>query len=196
MIRRTGHAVVGVKPRRAHELGDLPARCLRARRRLPALAHPPRSRHRPRDAIDPFRGGVFPRAAARALLRAGPRRCRAITRTARAARIRFNREIRRHNATVPVFLARTAAGPPPVTEAGAFCDFGRPRLPPHTRDLGVEPLFRDVPDHHHYRPARFPWLAARLATTEKGRSTSTAVAASTACRAHAHGHRRRSAMAL
>ena len=143
------------------------------------------------DSIDPFRGGVCPRGLLRepfsALARA---HIVLITRTEEGRSYSgLLAEIRRHHATVPVFLARTVAGPPPVREAGAFCGLGQPESFRRTlRDLGIEPIFFEVfADHHHYQAAELRALAARapaLLTTEKDLlNIDPAVAAE--CRVHA-----------
>jgi tetraacyldisaccharide 4'-kinase len=129
------------------------------------------------DALDPFRGGVFPHGRLRepfsALRRAG---AVVITRT-QPGRIYagLRAEIRRHNASAPIFLARTTAALPdlpPGAVPGAFCGLGQPQAFLETlRALGVEPAFFEVfPDHHHYAEADLAPLAARaplLLTTEK-----------------------------
>ncbi|MBL0160057.1 MAG: tetraacyldisaccharide 4'-kinase [Bryobacterales bacterium] len=178
LIRRAGHAVVGVgADRRAARLAlersahpdvlllDDGFQHWQTRRDLDIVLI---------DAIDPFRGGVFPRGLLRepfpALARA---HVVIITRTdeGRAYQGLFQ-EIRRHNPTAPVFLARVVADPPPVTAAGAFCGLGQPESFRRTlRDLAIEPMFfEEFPDHHHYQAAELRALAARapaLLTTEK-----------------------------
>lgn len=178
LIRRAGHAVVGVgADRRA------------ARWELERTSHPDvyvlddgfqhwRTRRDLDivliDSIDPFRGGVFPRGLLREPFSAlGRADVVLITRTDEG-RVYSGliAEIRRHNATVPIFLARTVADPPPAIEAGAFCGLGQPESFRRTlHDLGIEPLFFETfPDHHHYQPVELRALAARapaLLTTEK-----------------------------
>jgi 3-deoxy-D-manno-octulosonic-acid transferase len=129
------------------------------------------------DSIDPFRRGVFPRGLLRepfsALERAG---AVVITRAEPGRAYRgLVAEIRRHNASAPVFLARTVAKPPGITSragVGAFCGLGQPESFRRTlRELGVEPaFFEQFPDHHHYEATDLRPLARRaevLLTTEK-----------------------------
>lgn len=129
------------------------------------------------DALDPFRGGVFPHGRLRepfsALSRAG---AVVITRAqAGRAYAGLRAEIRRHNPTAPIFLARTTATLPPIPPGlvpGAFCGIGQPAAFLDTlRGLGCEPVFFEVfPDHHHYAEPDLTPLAARapmLLTTEK-----------------------------
>ncbi len=195
LIRRAGHAVVGVGSDRRAARWELERTSQpdvyilddgfqhwRTRRDLDIVLI---------DSIDPFRGGVFPRGLLRepfsALARAG---VVLITRTEKGrAYPGLIAEIRRHNPAVPIFLARVTATPPPVTEAGAFCGIGQPESFRRTlRDLGIEPLFFETfPDHHHYQPAEIRALAARapaLLSTEKDLlNIPPAVAAE--CRVHA-----------
>ncbi len=126
------------------------------------------------DAIDPFRGGVFPRGRLREPFSALARAQVVLITRAESGRAypALIAEIRRHNPAVPIFLARVAATPPPVTHAGAFCGLGQPESFRRTlRDLAIEPLFFETfPDHHHYSPAELRALARRapaLLTTEK-----------------------------
>lgn len=129
------------------------------------------------DALDPFRGGVFPHGRLRepfsALRRAG---AIVITRTQPGrAYVGLLREIRRHNPSAPVFLARTTATLPPLPAGlvpGAFCGIGQPQAFLDTlRGLGLEPAFFEIfPDHHRYAEPGLAPLAARAAlllTTEK-----------------------------
>jgi len=129
------------------------------------------------DAIDPYRGGVFPGGRLRepfsALRRAG------VVIITRAEEGRAYQglvdEIRRWNASVPIFYARTAVSLPalPVgATVGAFCGIGQPEsFRRSLRELGVEPVFFEVfPDHHHYAASELAALAGRadlLLTTEK-----------------------------
>lgn len=129
------------------------------------------------DALDPFRGGVFPHGRLRepfsALRRAG---AVVITRThAGRAYTGLRAEILRHNPAVPIFLARTTATLPPIPPGlvpGAFCGLGQPSAFLETlRGLGCQPaFFQAFPDHHHYAEPDLAPLAARapmLLTTEK-----------------------------
>lgn len=129
------------------------------------------------DALDPYRGGLFPRGTLRepfsALKRAS---AVVITRTepGRAYQGLID-EIRRHNREVPVFLARSqAVAPeiPPGTTVGAFCGLGQPESFRRTlQELGINlAFFKEFPDHHHYRAGDLQPLAMRsqiLLTTEK-----------------------------
>lgn len=129
------------------------------------------------DALDPFRGGVFPHGRLRepfpALRRAG---AVVITRAREGRAYRGLRaEIARHNASAPVFTARmraTLPELPPGQAPGAFCGIGQPEAFLQTlRELGCEPAFFETfPDHHHYTEYDLRPLAARAAlllTTEK-----------------------------
>jgi 3-deoxy-D-manno-octulosonic-acid transferase len=129
------------------------------------------------DAIDPFRGGVFPHGRLRepfsALRRAGAivitgaapgRPCKGLI-----------EEIRRHNPAAPVYRARLvpqAHFDGSGSRVGAFCGIGQPESFRRTlSEIGVKPAFFKIfPDHHHYREADIlPLLeqAGLLLTTEK-----------------------------
>ena len=128
------------------------------------------------DALDPFCGGVLPLGRLRepfsALKRAD---AVALTRTvAGRSYAGLVREIRRWNAAVPVFFARTVAGALAALPAGAgaFCALGNPGSFRATlAQAGVQPAFFAVfPDHHRYRRHEVQALLARapaLVTTEK-----------------------------
>jgi tetraacyldisaccharide 4'-kinase len=83
-------------------------------------------------------------------------------------------EIRRWNAAVPVFFARTVAEELEALPegTGAFCGLGNPGAFRATlAQTGVQPAFFDVfPDHHRYSRREVQELLARapaLVTTEK-----------------------------
>ena len=178
LIRRAGHAVVGVGADRRAARWKLERTAQpdvfvlddgfqhwQTRRELDIVLV---------DAIDPFRGGVFPRGLLRepfsALVRAG---IVILTRTDQGRAYQgLIAEIRRYNATVPIFLARVVADTPAIQRSGAFCGLGQPESFRRTlQDLGIELLFFETfPDHHHFQPAEIRALAARapaLLTTEK-----------------------------
>lgn len=129
------------------------------------------------DAVDPYRGGLFPqgllregfsalvRASAIVLMRTVPGR----TYPALVGQIsRFNNE-------APVFFARLVPRIDPLPDevtAGAFCALGNPEaFLQSLRQTGVAPAFlKRFPDHHHYTAADLDPLAARadvLITTAK-----------------------------
>lgn len=132
------------------------------------------------DAVDPFRGGLFPlgllrepfsalsRAAAVVLTRTAPGR----------AYPALVDEIRRFNAAAPIFHARFAPRIEPLPQGaavGAFCGLGNPEgFASSLRQAGIEPLFLErFPDHHRYSAADLEPLAARagvLVTTAKDRA--------------------------
>ena len=128
------------------------------------------------DALDPFRGGVVPLGRLRepfsALKRAD---AVVLTRTiAGRSYAGLVREIRRWNAAVPVFFARTVAGELAALPAGAgaFCALGNPGSFRATlAQAGMQPAFFAVsPDHHRYSRREVQALLARapaLVTTEK-----------------------------
>ncbi|MBI5084724.1 MAG: tetraacyldisaccharide 4'-kinase, partial [Acidobacteria bacterium] len=129
------------------------------------------------DALDPFRGGVFPRGRLRepfsALCRAG---AIVITRAEPGRRYgALVEEIRSHSPATPIFFASVQASIPelpPDAAIGAFCGLGQPESFRRTlSSLGIEPiLFEQFPDHHRYSAADLEPLAARagvLLTTEK-----------------------------
>lgn len=129
------------------------------------------------DAIDPFRGGVFPggrlrepfsalkRAGAIVITRAEPGRplCGLIG------------EIRRHNPSAPIYRARFVPHVPPLEtglRVGAFCGIGQPESFRRTlAEAGISPaIFRVFPDHHRYRESEIRPLLEQsdlLLTTEK-----------------------------
>ncbi len=129
------------------------------------------------DAIDPFRGGVFPRGRLREPFRALARASAVVITRADRGREHAGllEEIRRHNPSCPVFRAWLAAELPVLPESvrpGAFCGIGQPESFRRTlASLGIEPVFfRVFPDHHHYaEPDIEPLLdqAPLLLTTEK-----------------------------
>ncbi len=129
------------------------------------------------DALDPFRGGVFPGGRLRepfsALRRAGA----IVVTKAQQGRSYAGllAAIRRHNAQAPVYFARFSAERPPLADAvrpGAFCGIGQPESFRRTlAELGLEPVFfRAFPDHWRYRVQEIEEMlrpAAALLTTEK-----------------------------
>lgn len=128
------------------------------------------------DAIDPFRGGVFPlgrlREPFKALRRAG---AVVLTRTEPGRRYTaLEDEIRRWNRDVPLFYSRLVHGAVPRREGvpGAFCGLGQPASFVQTlAAMGIEPAFLETfPDHHHYGRQEIERLRQRapyLLTTEK-----------------------------
>jgi tetraacyldisaccharide 4'-kinase len=126
------------------------------------------------DALDPFCGGVLPLGRLRepfsALKRAD---AVVLTRTiAGRSHAGLVREIRRWNAAVPVFFARTVAAELAALPAGAFCALGNPGSFRATlAQAGVQAAFFAVfPDHHRYSRREVQELLARapaLVTTEK-----------------------------
>lgn len=129
------------------------------------------------DALDPFRGGVFPGGRLRepfsALCRAG---AIVITKTEKGRSYGgLVSEIRRHNPQAPLYLARFSAETPElgaVERTGAFCGIGQPESFRRTlAGLGIQPaFFRAFPDHWHYREQEIEEmlrLAPVLLTTEK-----------------------------
>ena len=128
------------------------------------------------DAIDPFRGGVFPLGRLREPFSA-LRRAHAVvlTRTQTGRRYEaLEAEIRRFNPEALLFYSRLV---PRVAQLlsgtpGAFCALGQPASFAQTlAALGIRPAFFEVfPDHHHYAEADLEPLSARapyLVTTEK-----------------------------
>lgn len=127
------------------------------------------------DALDPLRGGLFPRGRLReefsALSRAG---AVVITRAQPGrAYAGLRREIARHTAA-PIFLARVEPLPVelPQGRAGAFCGLGNPESFRATlRALAADPVFfESFPDHHRYDAGEIRSLRARadfLLTTTK-----------------------------
>lgn len=129
------------------------------------------------DALDPFRGGVFPGGRLRepfaALRRAG---AIILTKTEMGRSYAgLAGEIRRHNPHAPLYLARFCAEMPELgarERAGAFCGIGQPESFRRTlAELGIEPVFfRAFPDHWRYREQEIEEmlrLAPALLTTEK-----------------------------
>jgi tetraacyldisaccharide 4'-kinase len=127
------------------------------------------------DALDPFRGGVFPIGRLRepfsALRRAGAVVITRATRGRDYAGLRA--EIARFTAA-PVFLGFVEADIPalPPGRIGAFCGLGNPASFRQTlREASIEPHFwREFPDHHRYDDGEIRAMAAEadvLATTEK-----------------------------
>ncbi len=129
------------------------------------------------DAIDPFRGGVFPAGRLRepfsALARAG-----AVVLTRAEKNRNYSgilQEIKKYNPQCPVFFARFVAEKPDIpaeAPAAAFCGIGQPESFRRTlASLGIRPAsFRAFPDHHHYTEADLRPLLDRfqlLLTTEK-----------------------------
>ncbi len=129
------------------------------------------------DAVDPFRGGVFPHGRLREPFQA-LRRADAVVITRALPGMRhmgLQREIRRHNSSAPILLARMEGQRPALEEGavvGAFCGIGQPESFRRTlSELRIEPVFFETfPDHHHYKAEELEALAARasvLVTTEK-----------------------------
>ena len=129
------------------------------------------------DAIDPFRGGVFPKGRLREPLRALSRASAVIITRAEQGReyTGLIDRIRRENPSCPIFKAWFAADPPqlpPDVRPGAFCGIAQPESFRRTLAwLGIEPAFlKTFPDHHHYTESEIrPLLdqAPLLLTTEK-----------------------------
>lgn len=129
------------------------------------------------DAIDPFRGGVFPSGRLREPFSALSRASAVVITGAERGReyAGLREEIRKHNRSCPVFRAWLAAEPPAIPEEvrpGAFCGIGQPASFRRTlASLGIEPaFFRIFPDHHHYTESDILPLLERaplLLTTEK-----------------------------
>ncbi len=128
------------------------------------------------DALDPLGGGVLPLGRLREPFSA-LRRADAVvlTRTVEGRSYAgLVREIRRWNASVPVFFARMVAGAlaPLPAGAGAFCGVGNPGAFRSTlKQAGVEPAWFEVfRDHHRYSQREVEKMLARapaLVTTEK-----------------------------
>lgn len=180
LILRDAVAAVGVAARRLEAFTALAARCApgilflddgfqhwRMRREFDIVLI---------DALDPFRGGVFPLGRLRepfsALVRAD---LIVLTRT-REGRCypALVAEIRRHNRHAQVALARMRCAVPqlPPGRVGAFCGLGQPEsFRVALAAAGVRLEFLEVfPDHHRYTDAEIHQLAARaevLLTTEK-----------------------------
>ena len=128
------------------------------------------------DALDPFRGGVFPLGRLREPF-AALRRADLIVLTRTRAGRRYPAlvaEIRRHNAAAPIAFARMKARVPDVAgkRVGAFCGLGQPEaFRVSLAEAGIRPAFFETfPDHHRYTAAEVASLAARaevVLTTEK-----------------------------
>jgi len=129
------------------------------------------------DALDPFRGGVFPGGRLRepfsALKRAG---AIVITRAEPGRAFRgLTGEIRQHNPSAPIYRARFVPQVPPLERGlriGAFCGIGQPESFRRTlAGAGISPaFFRVFPDHHRYRESEVRPLLEQadvLLTTEK-----------------------------
>lgn len=129
------------------------------------------------DAIDPFRGGVFPKGRLREPFHALSRASAVVVTRAEKGREYSGliAEIRRHNATCPIFRAWFSAEAPPIPQGvlpGAFCGIGQPESFRRTLvSLGIQPaFFRAFPDHHRYAETEILRLLAQaplLLTTEK-----------------------------
>jgi 3-deoxy-D-manno-octulosonic-acid transferase len=128
------------------------------------------------DALDPFRGGVFPLGRLREPFSALRRADLIVVTRARPGR-RYPTllaEIRRHNPHAPVAFARMRARVPelPSARIGAFCGLGQPEaFRVSLAEAGVNlAFFEAFPDHHQYTQAEIAALSARadfLLTTEK-----------------------------
>ena len=181
LILRSGAAAVGVASRRMEAF-----RAIAARRAPDVVLLDDGFQHwRMRrefdvvliDALDPFRGGEFPRGRLRegfgALARAD---LIVLTRTRAGREYRgLLEEIRRWNAGAPVARARMKARLPEWAagaRVGAFCGLGAPesfRVSLAEAGIRVE-FFEAFPDHHRYSEAEVEALAARadvVLTTEK-----------------------------
>ncbi len=128
------------------------------------------------DALDPLGGGVLPLGRLREPFSALWRADAVVLMRTNAGRPNAGlvREIRRWNAAVPLFFARTVAGELAdlPAGAGAFCGLGNPGSFRATlAQAGVQPAFFEVfPDHHCYDRHEVRELLARapaLVTTEK-----------------------------
>ncbi|GIU75493.1 MAG: hypothetical protein KatS3mg004_2580 [Bryobacteraceae bacterium] len=129
------------------------------------------------DALDPFRGGVFPRGRLREPFSALERADAIVITRAEPGRTYAGlvEEIRRHNRQAPLFFARFAAERPRLPEGvrpGAFCGIGQPEGFRRTlAELGIEPaFFRAFPDHWRHGKQEIEEmfrLAPVLLTTEK-----------------------------
>jgi tetraacyldisaccharide 4'-kinase len=128
------------------------------------------------DALDPFRGGVFPLGRLREPFSALRRADLIVITRARRGRScpSLVAEIRRHNPEAPIAFARMRVRLPelPPGRVGAFCGLGQPEAFRVSLLEARAPLafFESFPDHHRYTPAEIRALAARadvLLTTEK-----------------------------
>ncbi len=128
------------------------------------------------DALDPLRGGLLPLGRLREPFSALKRATAVvITRTQAGREYKgLIAEIRKDNATAPIFRARIAAIRPETGDGtvGAFCGLGQPAGFEQTlKEIGIALQFFEVfPDHHRYTEAEISALRARaaiLVTTEK-----------------------------
>jgi tetraacyldisaccharide 4'-kinase len=127
------------------------------------------------DALDPFRGGVFPLGRLREPFSALRRADALVISRAQPGRAYrgLREELARHS-SAPVYLAAVQPVAPtlPPGRIGAFCGLGNPESFRATLDsIGLKPvLFRAFPDHHRYDDAEIRALlrdADLLVTTEK-----------------------------
>lgn len=180
LILRAGDAAVGVAARR---LEAFPL--IAARRRPDVILLDDGFQHwRMRrefdivliDALDPLRGGVFPRGQLREPFAALDRAdLIVLTRTRKGRQYpTLIREIRRKNPRAPIAFARMKAAVPRLPEGrvGAFCGLGQPEaFRVSLAEAGVSLAFFEVfPDHHRYTDGEIKALSARadvLLTTEK-----------------------------
>jgi tetraacyldisaccharide 4'-kinase len=131
------------------------------------------------DAVDPYRGGVFPLGRLREPFAALGRATAVVLMRSEAGRAYPALEalIRRFNRQAPIFHARYKPRLEPLPagcSVGAFCGLGHPASFAATlRQAGVAAAFLErFPDHHHYTAADLEPLAARadvLVTTAKDR---------------------------
>jgi tetraacyldisaccharide 4'-kinase len=129
------------------------------------------------DAIDPFRGGVFPKGRLREPFSSLSRASAVVITRAEKGRKYHGllEEIRKYNQNCPVFYAWFSAELPPIPPGvlpAAFCGIGQPESFRRTlASLGIRPAaFRAFPDHHHYSESDILpllQLAPLLLTTEK-----------------------------
>lgn len=127
------------------------------------------------DALDPFRGGVFPLGTSRESFAALRRADVVIITRAEPGRTYagLRAEIRRRNPAALVLTARTVASAPEVSgRVAAFCGIGQPEAFRRTlASLGIAPeRFEAFADHHHYTAEDLRPLAEgvdALLTTEK-----------------------------
>jgi tetraacyldisaccharide 4'-kinase len=129
------------------------------------------------DAVDPLRGGLLPRGRLREPLSALARTDVIVITRARPGRgcRGLVDEVRRHNASAPVFFARDVLqlpDMPPGAKVGAFCGLGQPEgFRRGLESLGLElHFFEAFPDHHHYTADEIRSLLGRadvLLTTQK-----------------------------
>lgn len=180
LLLRAGAAAVGVAARRMDAL-----HLIAARRRPDVVLLDDGFQHwRMRrefdivllDALDPFRGGVFPLGRLREPFASLRRADLIVVTRARPGRQypSLLAEIRRHNPRAPVAFARMRARVPvlPAARIGAFCGLGQPEaFRVSLAEAGVKlAFFETFPDHHQYTAAEIEALSARagfLLTTEK-----------------------------